>query len=127
MKTLTFITSNQKKVEQLKRYLDFPVDHRGLELPEIQSLDLVEVATEKAKAAYEMHGGPVLVEDIGLSFTALKGCRGHSSNGFSIQSGMKVCVAWSTHILIGLHGGEFVLFFTTKRARIHLWRSEKAR
>ncbi len=76
MKTLTFVTGNPKKVEQLKRYLDFPVSHAKIDLPEIQSLDVTEVAVEKAKAAYAVLGTPVLVEDISLSFEALGGLPG---------------------------------------------------
>lgn len=76
MKDITFITGNPKKVEQLQRYLTFPIQHKAFDLPEIQSLDLETVAVLKAKAAYEMHGAPVLVEDTGLAFTALRGLPG---------------------------------------------------
>jgi XTP/dITP diphosphohydrolase len=76
MKSLTFITGNANKADQLGRYLSFSVEHTKLDIPEIQSLDLEEVATEKAKAAYAILGTPVLVEDTALTFKALNGLPG---------------------------------------------------
>jgi non-canonical purine NTP pyrophosphatase (RdgB/HAM1 family) len=76
MKTLTFITGNPNKAEQLERYLCFPVCHKKLDIPEIQSLDVAEIATEKAQAAYAIIGTPVLVEDTALTFVALNGLPG---------------------------------------------------
>ena len=76
MKSLTFITGNAKKAEQLSRYLHFPVEHTKLDVHEIQSLDLEEVAAEKAKAAFAILGTPVLVEDTALTFEALNGLPG---------------------------------------------------
>ena len=71
MKSLTFITGNPNKADQLSRYLSFPVEHAKLDISEIQSLNLKEVATEKAKVAYAILGTPVLVEDTALTFKAL--------------------------------------------------------
>lgn len=71
MKQLTFITGNAEKAAQLGRHLSFEVEHKKLDIPEIQSLDLEEVAVDKAKRAYEMLQAPVLVEDTALTFTAL--------------------------------------------------------
>jgi len=71
MESITFITGNPAKAEQLSRHLDVPVGHHRLDLPEIQSLDLKEVAEAKAKSAFEILGSPVLVEDVSLTFTAM--------------------------------------------------------
>ncbi|HEX9722192.1 MAG TPA: non-canonical purine NTP pyrophosphatase [Candidatus Paceibacterota bacterium] len=68
---LTFITGNPAKAEQLSRHLDYPVEHKKLDLPEIQSLDLTEIVEHKAKEAYKLIQGPVLVEDTSLTFVAL--------------------------------------------------------
>jgi non-canonical purine NTP pyrophosphatase (RdgB/HAM1 family) len=76
MKSLTFITGNANKADQLGRYLSFPVSHTKLDISEIQSLDLEEVAIEKAKAAYAILGTPVLVEDTALTFESLNGLPG---------------------------------------------------
>jgi non-canonical purine NTP pyrophosphatase (RdgB/HAM1 family) len=68
---LIFITNHSKKAEELSRYLDYPIKHLKLDLPEVQSLDPYVVACTKAKAAYERIKCPVLVEDFSLSFEAL--------------------------------------------------------
>ena len=70
-KKLTFITSNQRKADQLQRHLDFPIDHKKIDLIEIQSLDLEEIVKYKAMEAYKHIESPVLVEDTSLTFEAL--------------------------------------------------------
>lgn len=76
MKQLTFITGNPNKAEQLGWYLQFTIEHKNLDIPEIQSLNLEEVATAKALEAYQQLGAPVLVEDTALTFPALNGLPG---------------------------------------------------
>ncbi|HJQ08839.1 MAG TPA: non-canonical purine NTP pyrophosphatase [Candidatus Saccharimonadales bacterium] len=71
MKELAFITSHPKKAEELSRYLNYPVTHHKLDLPEIQSLDPHEVVGIKAKEAYRQLEQPVLVEDFSLRFEVL--------------------------------------------------------
>lgn len=71
MNSLTFITSNPEKAEQLRRHLDYELEHKKLDVHEIQSLDLEEVAIHKAQEAYKLMGSPVLVEDTALTFKAL--------------------------------------------------------
>jgi len=70
MKSLTFITGNAEKVAQLSRHFSLPISHQKLDVPEIQSSDVKEVASHKATKAYEMLGSPVLVEDTSLVFNA---------------------------------------------------------
>ena len=69
--SITFITGNAAKAEQLGRHLDHPVSHTKLDLVEIQSLDLHEIIEHKTKEAYKQVGGIVLVEDTSLTFNAL--------------------------------------------------------
>lgn len=68
---LTFITGNPSKAEQLSRHLEYPVEHREVNLTEIQSLDLHEIVEHKAKEAYRQVQTPVLVDDTSLVFNAL--------------------------------------------------------
>lgn len=68
---LTFITGNPAKAEQLSGHLEFPVEHKKLDIPEVQSLDLKEIAEYKAREAYQQVQRPVLVEDTSLIFNAL--------------------------------------------------------
>ena len=76
MRKLTFITGNAGKAKYLSDYFHLPVDHVKLDLREIQSLDLKEVIEDKAKRAFEIVNSPVLVEDVSLTFTALKALPG---------------------------------------------------
>ena len=69
---LTFITGNVGKAKYLSDYFHFPVEHVKLDLPEIQSLDLRTVVEDKAKKAFSIVKGPVLVEDVSLVFGALE-------------------------------------------------------
>ena len=69
--TLTFITGNATKAEQLSRHLEYPVTHKKIELTEIQSLDLHEIVEHKAREAYKHTQSLVLVEDTSLTFHAL--------------------------------------------------------
>ena len=71
MNEITFITGNPSKAEQLSRHLDFPIRHLKLDIPEIQSLDLLEVVEFKAKEAYKQIQSTVLIEDTSLVFNAL--------------------------------------------------------
>ncbi len=71
MKPITFITSNENKLKQVKIHLSYPVEHISLELDEIQSLDPYKIAEHKAKEAYKKINKPVLIEDTSLIFNAL--------------------------------------------------------
>lgn len=71
MTEITFITGNQDKADYLNKWLGFPVQHKKIELDEIQSLDLQTVVDHKVKQAFQALGRPVLVEDVSLEFGAL--------------------------------------------------------
>jgi len=71
MQEIYYITSHILKAEQISLHLNYPIRHKSLDLPEIQSLDVVEVAIHKAKTAFEAVGRTVLVEDISFTFEAL--------------------------------------------------------
>lgn len=71
LSSLTFITSNPKKAEQLGLHLDFPVEHKKIDLQEIQSLNLEEVVRAKAETAFQKMQSSVLVEDTALTFQSL--------------------------------------------------------
>lgn len=78
MKSLDFVvvTTNKNKLSEINQILKSNHKLSKIEIPEIQSLDLDEVITEKAKAAYEKIRKPVLVEDISLEIPSLKGLPG---------------------------------------------------
>ncbi len=69
---LTFITGNAGKAKYLSDYFHISVDHKKLDLVEIQSLDLKEIVKDKAKRAYDIMKSPVIVEDVSLIFGGIK-------------------------------------------------------
>jgi inosine triphosphate pyrophosphatase len=70
MKSLTFITGNLNKLKWTQRYIHIPLEHKKLDLVEIQSLDSRTVVEHKVKEAFSIVKNPVLVEDTSLIFNA---------------------------------------------------------
>jgi non-canonical purine NTP pyrophosphatase (RdgB/HAM1 family) len=73
---LVFVTSNVNKLREAEAVLGRTLAHRGLDVEEIQSLDLVEVVRHKAAVAHDHISGPVLVEDTSLELRGLDGFPG---------------------------------------------------
>jgi non-canonical purine NTP pyrophosphatase (RdgB/HAM1 family) len=76
LEDLIFVTSNSGKLREAQEVLGVELEHLDLDLPEIQSLDLVEVVRHKAAAAHQSLGRPVLVEDTSLEIRGLDGFPG---------------------------------------------------
>lgn len=75
-KKILFITGNQKKVEEVRAITGLDIEAKNLDIPEIQSLDVEEVAKAKALSAFAITGQPVMVDDTGMSIEALNGLPG---------------------------------------------------
>lgn len=86
--SVTFITGNQGKADFLAKHLGLPVAHQKLDLDEIQSINLHEIAEHKARQAYEMLGTPVLVEDVSLAIQALGRLPGPFIKWFLLELGL---------------------------------------
>lgn len=73
---LVVVTSNVGKIDEINDILG--TDHKvsTIDISEIQSLDLDEVITAKAKAAYQKIKKPVLVTDVSLEIEGLNGLPG---------------------------------------------------
>jgi inosine triphosphate pyrophosphatase len=93
MKQPIFVTGNQHKADHLAKLLGIPLKHQKIDVDEIQSPYLEEVAAHKAKQAYAAVQKPVLVEDVALSFAGLDGLPGPFIKFFiSIDDGLeKMC------------------------------------
>lgn len=76
MESLLFVTSSANKRREAEAVLGRPLEHRGLDLSEVQSMDLATVVEAKAWAAYAALRQPVLVEDTALELAALGGFPG---------------------------------------------------
>ena len=92
--TITFVTGNLKKLEELRAILGssfpFPIVHEKLDLPELQG-EPDAISTEKcrlaAASAHGGRGGAVLVEDVSLCFNALGGLPGPYVKWFLDKTG----------------------------------------
>jgi XTP/dITP diphosphohydrolase len=73
---ITVVTGNLKKAKEIETITGFPVENVDLEIKEIQSLSVADVAKEKAIAAYQRLQRPVVVDDTGMSIVALGGLPG---------------------------------------------------
>ncbi|KAL8755426.1 MAG: hypothetical protein Q9199_003649 [Rusavskia elegans] len=74
---LNFITGNSNKLAEVQAILGdiVPLRSRSLDLVEIQGT-IEDISKDKCRRAADLVGGPVLVEDTCLAFTALKGLPG---------------------------------------------------
>jgi non-canonical purine NTP pyrophosphatase (RdgB/HAM1 family) len=79
---LLFATTNANKRREAARILGLDLESVALDLPEIQALDVAEVAAVKAKAAHAALGRPVMVEDSGLVVGAWNGLPGALTKWF---------------------------------------------
>lgn len=87
MNSLIFATGNKNKLAEAESILDIKIKGTSLEIPEVQSLDPVEVAIEKAKAYYEKIKKPLFVEDVSFVFNALNKLPGPYIDGFTKSLG----------------------------------------
>ncbi len=73
---LKFVTSNKGKFQEIQAELGIPLELETLDIPEIQSLDLVNITRHKALMAYEILSEPLIVDDTGLQIEAWNGFPG---------------------------------------------------
>jgi XTP/dITP diphosphohydrolase len=76
MKRITVVTGNSKKAKEIEALIGAPVESACLDIKEVQSLSVGEVAREKAFTAYRALGVPVVVDDTGMNIAALGGLPG---------------------------------------------------
>ena len=86
-----FITGNQSKADYLSRQLGIQLEHRKVELDEIQSTDLHIIVAHKLRQAYAKCLSPVLVEDVSLSFNGLGDLPGPYIKWFIEHAGDEAC------------------------------------
>src|SRR4030043_2433592 len=76
LSNLVVVTSSKNKLSEINQILGTNHKVSRINIAEIQSLDLDEVITQKAKDAYKIIKKPVLVEDISFEIEALNGLPG---------------------------------------------------
>lgn len=70
------VTGNLDKLTEAERICGFSLCHAEIDLPEIQSSDLAEVAREKALEAWQRLQQPVIIDETSLELAALNGFPG---------------------------------------------------
>lgn len=75
-KTLIVVTGNVSKANEITAITGWQATAVDVKIPEIQSLDIEEVAREKALAAHRQLNKPVVVDDTGMFIEALGGLPG---------------------------------------------------
>lgn len=73
---LLLATTNENKAREIESVLGRSIECVKLELPEMQALDVKDVIEAKARAAYQMVGDAVIVEDTSLALSAWNGLPG---------------------------------------------------
>jgi len=71
MTQITFITGNQHKADQYEKLLGFEIAHKNIDLDEIQSTNIIDVATHKIEQAYQVMKQPVIIDDFGFCIDEL--------------------------------------------------------
>jgi non-canonical purine NTP pyrophosphatase (RdgB/HAM1 family) len=71
-----FVSGNPHKKREVERILGRSIETCDVDLPEIQSNDLVEVLAAKGESAWRHLGKPLVVEETGLDLRALGGFPG---------------------------------------------------
>jgi len=77
MKRIIFVTGNKNKLREVREMMGegLEIEAQQIDLPEYQGEPL-QIASQKARTAYEILKLPVIVEDTGLCFNALGGLPG---------------------------------------------------
>ncbi len=70
------VTGNLDKLREVERILGVRAEHAAIDLPELQSLDLLEVLRGKGEQAWRQLRRPLVVEETGLELPALGGFPG---------------------------------------------------
>ena len=117
---ISFITGNAGKAEEVGRYLKTPIEHKSLDLHEIQSLDSEEIVKDKAERAYKIIKKPVLVEDVSFVFHAYGKLPGPLIKWFEHELGNEgLCRlldgkdrSCTATVCYGFHDGKKVHIFT---------------
>ncbi|HVT17486.1 MAG TPA: non-canonical purine NTP pyrophosphatase [Thermoanaerobaculia bacterium] len=70
------VTANPGKLAEARRLAGFEIEAVEIDLPELQSLDLLEVLRHKGEEAWRRLGRPLVVEEAGLDLPVLGGFPG---------------------------------------------------
>ena len=97
MDNLIFVTGNVNKLREANLILETKLNTKNIDLIEIQSLDIEEVAKYKVKEAYNILNKPVIIEDTGLYIDNLNGFPGALIKFYYNQLGLENIIKFSAN------------------------------
>lgn len=74
--SITLVSSNIAKAKEVERILKIPIKTVNIDIPEIQSMDIEEVARHKLDVAFNKVKKPVLVDDVSFEVDIWEGFPG---------------------------------------------------
>ena len=114
----TLVTGNAGKLAEWRRLLpsNVSLQHKDLDLLEIQSFDSAQIVAHKLRQAYDIVQGPVVVEDVSAGLDSLHGLPGPFVKFFEQQLGERALyilagkpATASASCTIGYYDGEHEL------------------
>lgn len=85
---VVYVTGNAGKAKYFSKIIGLDIEHHDADVDEIQSLDLQDIAINKAKQAYAQLKRPVIVEDTSLSIHSLGPLPGPFIKWFELGMGL---------------------------------------
>jgi non-canonical purine NTP pyrophosphatase (RdgB/HAM1 family) len=76
VRAFVLVSGNRGKIAEARRVAGPDLEAVELDLPEVQSLDLLEVLAAKGEEAWRRLGRPLVVEEAGLELAAMNGFPG---------------------------------------------------
>ena len=73
---ITLVTGNAEKKKEIEAILGIPLAIASIDLPEIQSMDLEEVARAKADTAFARLQRPIIIDGVSFEVEAMNGFPG---------------------------------------------------
>lgn len=120
---IVFVTSSKNKLEEARGILGFDIKSREIDLKEVQSLSVEEVAKEKVMQAYRILRVPVVVEDTGLHINGLNGFPGALIKWFIVGFDYEgICRTVDMCRDRSAYGETCVAFYDGKRLRTFIGR-----
>jgi non-canonical purine NTP pyrophosphatase (RdgB/HAM1 family) len=86
---VVYVTGNAGKAKYFSKIIGLDIEHHDADVEEIQSLDLEEIATNKAKQAFARLKCPVIVEDTSLSLKSMGPLPGPFIKWFEVGLGLE--------------------------------------
>ncbi|MCD6522931.1 MAG: XTP/dITP diphosphatase [Candidatus Diapherotrites archaeon] len=115
-----FITSNKNKVEEARKILG-DIRWKRMDVPEIQSNTIEEIAKESARYAFSRIKKPLFVEDAGLFMKALAGFPGPYSKYVYNTIGCKGIIKLMRGVQTRDAEFRAAVAYADKRGRIHVF------